>query len=203
MTRLVALMLPAAILWPDAPPAAQHLIQTEGAPHRGPYAYHAMCRREPGLCAGDRAAGHRQGASPAANLSERKWQDLQHVNAEVNARIRAVRDIDAHGVSDFWTAGQWRGDCEDYMIAKKQALIRAGWAADQLLYAVVEGTETPYHAVLIVRTDRGDLVLDNLRPGILDWRSSGYRFVVRQSAADPRRWVRIAGGTARPAAREE
>ena len=102
-----------------------------------------------------------------------------------------MADADRHGVPDHWTAARVAGDCEDYMIAKKQALLAAGWAADQLLYAVVEGIETPYHAVLVVRTDQGDLVLDNLRAGIVPWELSGYRFVVRQSAADPRRWVEV------------
>ena len=103
----------------------------------------------------------------------------------------AGHDPEIFGVSDYWTTGRRLGDCEDYMIAKKHALLAAGWRADHLLYAVVIGTETPYHAVLIVRTDRGDLVLDNLRSDIVDWRASRYRFVVRQSARDPRQWVRV------------
>lgn len=195
MTRVLVFVTAVAALWPAASPVAQEaargLAQVEGTQHSGPRAYHMMCRREPALCAGDHAAGRRPGAGPTARLTPRRRRMLHRVNGQVNARIRAARDLDLYGVSDFWTAGRRTGDCEDYMIAKKQALLEAGWAADQLLYAVVEGTETPYHAVLIVRTDRGDLVLDNLRTRVVDWRASGYRFVVRQSAADPRQWVRV------------
>ena len=193
MTRILVLAVLVAALWRAAPALSQALVQTEGAPHKGPYAYHDMCRREPGLCRGDQAAGRSPGAGPVARLSRHRRRLLRRTNARINAQIRAGRDIELYGVSDYWTAGGRFGDCEDYIVAKKQALIAAGWAADQLLYAVVVGTETPYHAVLVVRTDRGDLVLDNLRPEILDWRASGYSFVVRQSAADPRRWVRIQG----------
>lgn len=165
--------------------------QLEGQAHDGPRAYHVMCRREPSLCAGDALAGAAPGAGPAAILTPALRAELSAVNAEVNGRLRPVADADRHGVPDHWTAGRAAGDCEDYMIAKKQALMAVGWAPDQLLYAVVEGVETPYHAVLVVRTDQGDLVLDNLRAGIVPWELTGYRFVVRQSAADPRRWVRV------------
>ena len=119
---------------------------------------------------------------------------MQKVNQEVNRRLVPRSDIDVYGTSDFWTAGRFVGDCEDYMIAKKQDLIAAGWRADQVLYAVVEGIETPYHAVLIVRTDQGDFVLDNLTDRITRWDQSGYRFVIRQSSERPDRWVRVVDG---------
>lgn len=165
--------------------------QHEGSLHAAPVAYQEMCEREPGLCEADRVAGELPGASPEAVLTPERWAELLRINAAVNATLREMPDSAIYGTSDFWTAGRTSGDCEDFMIAKKQALIDAGWAADQLLYAVVQGLETAYHAVLVVRTDRGDLVLDNLRSEIVPWGESGYRFVIRQSKSDPRRWVRI------------
>ena len=162
-----------------------------------------MCTREPALCAGDRAAGRKAGTGPVARLTTKAMRTLRRVNDHVNAQIQSTHDHTVYGVSDFWTSGRRQGDCEDYMITKKQSLIAAGFAPDQLLYAVVRGTETPYHAVLIVRTDMGDLVLDNLRSEILDWRASNYRFVVRQSAANPLQWVRVGTVGARIAARDE
>ena len=189
---------------PPAGALAGGSAQVEGREHSGPRAYHEMCRREPDLCRGDRAAALRRGAGPVVVMTSARWTELEAVNSRVNARVRSRDDLALHGVRDYWTAARRAGDCEDYMIAKKQALMALGWAADQLLYAVVEGRETPYHAVLVVRTDRGDLVLDNLSANILPWEESGYRFVVRQSAADPGRWVRLDGPvhvvSARPAA---
>jgi len=45
------------------------------------------------------------------------------------------------------------------------------------------------HAVLIARTDRGDLVLDNQDGRVLLWKDTPYEFVKRQSQTDPRKWV--------------
>ena len=200
MKRLLALSALYFVIWHGTGFAAGS-AQTEGRPHKGPRAYHAMCQREPHLCRDDRASARSLGISAPARLTTQRLRELQRINSKVNSRIRAGHDYELYGVSDFWTQGKGFGDCEDYMIAKKQALMAAGWAADQVLYAVVIGTETPYHAVLIVRTDQGDLVLDNLRGQILGWRASGYRFVVRQSAANPQQWVRIVEPAAKVAER--
>ena len=79
-------------------------------------------------------------------------------------------------------------------------MIEADWSADQLLYAVVEGISSPYHLVLVVRTDRGDFVLDNLTDRITSWEDSGYTFVIRQSAEDPTQWAYVSGSGQRTGA---
>jgi predicted transglutaminase-like cysteine proteinase len=45
------------------------------------------------------------------------------------------------------------------------------------------------HAVLTVRTDKGELVLDNLNERILLWSETPYGYYKRQSQADPNVWV--------------
>jgi predicted transglutaminase-like cysteine proteinase len=45
------------------------------------------------------------------------------------------------------------------------------------------------HAVLTVRTDRGEFILDNETPEILFWYETKYRYLTRQSATDPNVWV--------------
>lgn len=172
------------------PPVAT--IQVEGAEHRGPRAYHEMCVREPELCRYDRHASADGTVSAPAELTASRWHELQWINQRLNAAILPVEDWDNQGVADFWTIGIERGDCEDYIIAKKHALVQAGWAPDQVLYAVVESRlGRGHHAVLIVRTHLGDYVLDNLTDLILPWEKSGYRFVLRQSAEAPQRWVHV------------
>ena len=47
------------------------------------------------------------------------------------------------------------------------------------------------HAVLMVRTDRGDLVLDNQDGRVLVWSDTPYEYIKRQSQADPRKLVGI------------
>ncbi|MDT8343702.1 MAG: transglutaminase-like cysteine peptidase, partial [Thermohalobaculum sp.] len=137
-------------------------------------------------------------AMPAV-LDAEDWRRVRALNLALNQRIRPRDDIDIYGVSDHWADGRADGigDCEDYIIAKKLALLATGrWRADQLLYAVVRSWRRGYHAVLILRTDRGDFVLDNLRDSILSWEDSDYDFVIRQSAAEPMRWVTVTGAAA-------
>ena len=47
-----------------------------------------------------------------------------------------------------------------------------------------------------MRTDQGDLVLDNLRSTIIAWQKTGYDFIMRQSEANPQFWVDLDGGEA-------
>jgi len=47
------------------------------------------------------------------------------------------------------------------------------------------------HAILTVRTNKGEFVLDNLREGVQPWTATPYRFVKRQSQTDPNLWVDI------------
>ena len=53
------------------------------------------------------------------------------------------------------------------------------------------------HAVLMVRTDRGDYILDNKTSAVLPWDQTGYVFVKRESQ-DAVAWVSLGGRTASP-----
>jgi predicted transglutaminase-like cysteine proteinase len=90
-----------------------------------------------------------------------------------------------------------KGDCEDYVLAKRRALINLGWPASVLLITVVRDKEGDGHAVLTVVTDRGDVILDNQENEILPWQDTGYRYVKRQSQGDPTLWVSL-GDTRSP-----
>ena len=60
-------------------------------------------------------------------------------------------------------------------------LMQAGWPRQALLVTVVRDKRGDGHAVLTVKTDKGEFVLDNQNPEILLWSQTGYRFVKRQS----------------------
>ena len=90
------------------------------------------------------------------------------------------------------------GDCEDYVLLKRRMLMQAGWPRQALLITVVRDKRGDGHAVLTVKTDKGEFVLDNQNPEILLWSQTGYRFVKRQSQADPNTWITL--GEPRPAA---
>ena len=59
---------------------------------------------------------------------------------------------------------------------------------------VVRKADGEGHAILTVRTDRGDFVLDNLNAEVLPWAQTGYRFLKRQSSQNTGRWVTIEDG---------
>ena len=48
------------------------------------------------------------------------------------------------------------------------------------------------HAVLTVRTDAGDYILDNLDERVLRWTDTPYRFLKRQAEANSGKWAGIA-----------
>jgi predicted transglutaminase-like cysteine proteinase len=56
---------------------------------------------------------------------------------------------------------------------------------------VVRDKKDEGHAVLTVKTDKGDFVLDNQAENIVLWSDTGYRFVKRQSQTDPNVWVSL------------
>ena len=88
------------------------------------------------------------------------------VNRAINASVTYARDVDQFGREDLWRAAPLRGlgDCEDYALAKRQALLDAGTPSQALRLAICRTELQEVHAVLIVTTERGDLVLDNRHP---------------------------------------
>lgn len=162
----------------------------EFAPVTPPRGWTRFCDRSPEDCAPEAPA--RPWAR--AQLTDAIWTDLVEMNRAVNYGYAPRTDQEIYGVSDYWTLPGVFADCEDYVLEKRRRLLEAGWPPESLLIGVVRGTQSPYHAVLIVRTDAGEFVLDNLTDSVLGWRETGYEWVIRQSAADPSVWVRVEPG---------
>lgn len=125
-------------------------------------------------------------------LTEGRWNQLVAVNLDINTTITPETDEDLYKVAEYWTYPEGRGDCEDIALAKRRQLIEYGWDPSTLLMTVVREADGAGHAVLMVRTDRGDLVLDNQDSRILVWNQTPYQFIKRQSQADAGKWVGIA-----------
>jgi len=140
---------------------------------------------------------HRAECAPNASVIDAVALDdalstqLLQVNATVNGNVVPVTDEQLYQVAEFWTYPQGYGDCEDIALEKRRELIDAGWDPSTLLMAVVREANGNGHAVLMVRTDRGDLVLDNQDGMILVWTDTAYQFVKRQSQSNPSQWVDI------------
>lgn len=117
---------------------------------------------------------------------------LTSVNDAVNAEIEPVTDMEHWGVIDKWDyPDDKRGDCEDYVIEKRHRLMKLGFPRQALLITVVRDHQGEGHAVLTVKTDRGDFILDNQVDAILPWNETGYHFIKRQSQVDPMIWVSL------------
>lgn len=87
-----------------------------------------------------------------------------------------------------------RGDCEDFALTKKMRLRDAGVPSSALLVALAVTASGKQHAVLIVRTDHGDIVLDSLDTRMREWTPSLYRWTSVQSPTDEWVWYRVGSG---------
>jgi len=126
-----------------------------------------------------------------STLSDR---ELQRINTQVNRSIRRSDDYAVYGRADYWAAGVdhvKRGDCEDYALAKRRALIEAGVPGEALSIAIVRTFHGEMHAVLLVATNEGEVVLDNLSPWILPWNEAPYQWLDRQAPGAPTKWVHV------------
>lgn len=125
----------------------------------------------------------------AVALDQRRWDELLQINAHFNSAVTPVTDAQLYKTEEFWSYPRGYGDCEDYVLAKRRALMEQGWPASTLLITVVKDMEGAGHAVLLVRTDRGDFVLDNQEGLVLNWSASPYEFIKRQSQSHAGVWV--------------
>lgn len=129
-------------------------------------------------------------------LDAATWSQLARINAHVNHAIRPASDVAVYGVSDWWATPLSSGlapfgDCKAYVLEKRRELIAAGVPGAALSIAVVRTPWRELHAVLVVATDGGDLVLDNLAGEIRPWTQTAYTWEARQSPADPLVWLAV------------
>jgi predicted transglutaminase-like cysteine proteinase len=127
--------------------------------------------------------------SSEAELNERTWSQIVEVNSFVNTKISPATDQEIYQTVERWEYPSTAGDCEDYVLLKKRYLEGLGFPAESLLITVVLDENGDGHAVLTVRTNGGDFILDNRRNTVLRWSETGYQFLKRQSQQNPRIWV--------------
>src|ERR1700733_7469200 len=123
-------------------------------------------------------------------LNDKAWNDLKAVNDRVNRTIKPVTDMDHYGVIQWWRyPDDGSGPCHSYALLKRRLLMQAGWPRQALLMTIVHEADGEGHAVLTVKTDRGEFILDNLNDDILLWSATSYHYYKRQSQDDPNVWV--------------
>ena len=123
---------------------------------------------------------------------------LTAVSRRINRAIRYVLEQRVSGDADTWrlplSPGERAvGDCKDYVLDKRRALIEDGVAPSNLSIAIVRTPWGETHAVLLVITDRGELVLDSLSDGVRPWREVRYTWLARQALGRQLGWVSLKG----------
>lgn len=163
---------------PPSPEGYRVMIEVGTIP--APDGWKAFCVSWPAECR------HVTPSRPIA-LNDRLWKELELVNRRVNSEIRYVDDR----VGDVWSLPVREGDCEDFVLLKRQRLVERGWPPGALLVTVVVAPDGRGHSLLTVRTDRGELVLDNNTNRILEWAETPYTFMSRQSSTNPNQWAAL------------
>jgi hypothetical protein len=120
-----------------------------------------------------------------------------------------VTDLVAFGREELWTLpitepdrprGKEKplGDCEDFALEKRKALIEAGIPQDALYLAVAVSAVTGLHAVLVIATDEGDFVLDNMSEWLVEWNKTSYVWIQRQASTSLLDWKNTRATQAKP-----
>jgi predicted transglutaminase-like cysteine proteinase len=151
-----------------------------------PIGHHDFCMRHSGEC-GPTASG----PTAPAQLTRELWAVMLETNSMVNRQITPMTDMEIHGREEVWSYPTTVGDCEDYALLKRKLLAQRGFELRDLLITVVLQPDGLGHAVLTVRTDHGDFVLDNMRDRILLWSDTEYTFLKRQSSEHAGHWQSI------------
>jgi len=148
-----------------------------------------FCERHPDECRVDVS-------EPAlVTMTPQVWRAIVLTNRRVNARIKPKTDKDHFGVVDSWDfPDDGYGDCEDYQLLKRRLLAQQGLSRRAMRMTVVIDDQGEGHAVLMVRSDRGDFILDNKTNAVLAWNQTGYVFVKREGQDDTA-WASLGGLT--------
>jgi predicted transglutaminase-like cysteine proteinase len=183
---LVAGSLAAVAIWISAVLGAHATLlklshMSIGANALAPIAFVDFCIRKPNRCEGSREI--RQ-----VTLDDDLLEQLASAQRDVNRLITPISQPPDVPWQDDVTVG----DCKGYALAKRTRLLDAGWPPSALLFAIAVLPDGQLHLVLVVVSDRGDLVLDNLQENVVHWDSLPYAWLKRSAPANPLYWQTIA-----------
>lgn len=151
-----------------------------------PFAHVRFCLNNPAECRAPKMV-FRGGPT---KLTGDRQRELTRVNLEIN---RAIISTNMHEspAQEKWLISPANGDCNDYAVTKRHELMAKGWPARNLLLAEVVTNWGEHHLILVVRTTKGDMVLDNLNPKVVAWTKPNYEWVRVSTAANPKFWSKV------------
>lgn len=147
-------------------------------------AFENYCERNPVACM-------ETGSTNRVTIDQSLWSRVKVINAYINHSVIQKQDIEIYGIDDYWDVAKDQGDCEDIALKKQKELVRNGIPVGDLLLTVVKDEKGEGHAVLTLRTNQGDYILDNKTDEIKLWSETPYKFYARQSYRDYRLWLKI------------
>lgn len=151
-----------------------------------PIGHFEFCQAAPRECS------QRLRDSGPLRVSNGMMKKIAAINVSVNKSIKPLSDFDIFGKKEVWSYPvNGTGDCEDYVLEKRRRLKAAGIPLSNLLITVVRKRDGEGHAVLTVRTNRGDLILDNLSDEVKLWSHTGYKYLKRQATTHTGQWVSL------------
>jgi len=160
-------------------------LRFEG-PTLAPMAHTIFCMNYPGECA-PRKIVFRGGG---IKMTPERWQEVASINTDVNRAIRPQANLGGLA-TEKWVVAPSAGDCHDYAVTKRHELLAKGWPAHALLLAEVVTSWGEHHLVLVVRTQQGDFVADNLAADVRPLSHTSYAWVRVQTPSNPMLWAAV------------
>ena len=157
-----------------------------GQPVLAPVAHTRFCLRYPEDCSVTGGASEEE----IVELTKERRAEFEAVNRAVNQALRPERQHEDVG-HENWLIRPASADCNDYAVTKRHELLARGWPSSALLLAEVLTPLGEHHLVLLVRTDIGDLVADNLSMAVRNWERTSYRWLRAQSPGNPLFWATV------------
>lgn len=174
--------------WGTAHAAGPAFMHT-GSRTTQPVGHYEFCQKIPQEC------NQRTPKQAPIEMTRKLWAKIVSINSSVNSKIAPRTDMELWGKEEVWSyPNSGFGDCEDYALEKRRALMNIGVPAGDLLMTVARQPNGDGHAVLTVRTSLGEFILDNLETRVLSWTATDYTYLKRQSSQNSGAWVMINDG---------
>lgn len=151
----------------------------EGKYALAPFAFMRFCAANPTDCRGE-------GRKVTIAWKGKTRSLIHRVNWTVNRKMIPLNDA-----VESWDAGRGAGDCEDNALTKRRELIKLGIPSSAVRIATARTSRGIGHAVLIVSTSAGDMVLDNRTSAIKLWNRTDLTFLRVASVENPRIWKAV------------
>lgn len=101
-----------------------------------------------------------------------------NINHKVNSSVKYANDIDIYKKQDYWELPNKYGDCEDYALLKMNLLSKYCFNCSRMIIFNVENNIQ--HAVLVVRLNTKEYVLDNRTDNLLFLKDVKYKISFQQ-----------------------